>query len=371
MTEKKVAAKAKKTKKIRSAVIGCGGIATWKHLPSMERLSNVEIVGFCDIILERAEQLAKQYGTPDALVCTDYMDIINDPSIDVVHVCTPNLSHSFITIAALEAGKDVLCEKPMAINGAEALAMEKAAARTGQILSIGYQGRHSAAAQYMKAACEAGDLGEIYYARAIALRRRGVPTWGVFLNKEEQGGGPLIDIATHALDLTLWLMDNYEVKYVVGNAYYKLGKKANMVNSWASWDPAEMTVEDSAFGFVTMANGATVSVESSWALNIRRPTEVSCVLAGTEGGLEHMFDEVWYNSERHKRLIDLQPDLSSGGAAFYEGHKEENHDRECRLFYDAVINRTSPIVLPQQARVVSQILEAIYESAETQKPVYF
>ena len=101
-------------------------------------------------------------------------------------------------------------------------------------------------------------LGDIYYGRAIALRRSAVPTWGVFLNEYEQGGGPLIDIGTHALDLTLWMMNNYKPKMVVGNVYKKLGNQERSGNAWGDWDPAQYTVEDSAFGFVTMENGATI-----------------------------------------------------------------------------------------------------------------
>ena len=111
-------------------------------------------------------------------------------------------------------------------------------------------------------------MGEIYYAKALALRRRAVPTWGVFLNEYEQGGGPLIDIGTHALDLTLWMMDNYKPKMVVGSVFKKLGDQKESGNAWGDWDPKEYTVEDSAFGYIVMENGATIVLESSWALNI-------------------------------------------------------------------------------------------------------
>ena len=134
----------------------------------------------------------------------------------MVHVLTPNRDHSYITVDALEAGKHVMCEKPMAINTAEAQKMIDAAKRTGKKLTIGYQNRFRPDSRYLKQVCEAGDLGEIYYARAQAIRRRAVPTWGVFLDEEKQGGGPLIDIGTHALDLTLWTMNNYEPEMVVG-----------------------------------------------------------------------------------------------------------------------------------------------------------
>ena len=208
---------------VKIGIIGCGGIANSKHMPSLSKLENVQLVAFCDLIEERAVKAAEKFGTEDAKVYVDYKELLKDPEIEVVHVCTPNRSHSFITVDALHAGKHVMCEKPMAINYEEAKKMLDAAKETGKKLTIGYQNRQRPECNYLKRACEAGELGEIYYAKAHAIRRRAVPTWGVFLNEYEQGGGPLIDIGTHSLDLTLWMMDNYEPEMVVGSVYKKLG----------------------------------------------------------------------------------------------------------------------------------------------------
>ena len=225
--------------KFRIGIIGCGGIANGKHMPALAAQPNAEMVAFCDIIVERAEAAKKQYGTPDAKVYEDYRKLLEDKSIDVVHVCTPNRMHSPITVAALEAGKHVMCEKPMAINSAEAKKMLDAAKRSGKKLSIGYQNRQTPHALYLKKEAEDGTFGDIYFGKATAIRRRGVPTWGVFLNEYEQGGGPLIDIGTHALDLTLWVMNNYKPKYCVGTAYHKLNNLApeDQGNGWGPWIP--------------------------------------------------------------------------------------------------------------------------------------
>ena len=168
---------------IRVGIIGCGGIANGKHMPALKKVKNCEMVAFCDIVVEKAEKAAREYGTPDAKVYADYKKLLEDKTIDVVHVCTPNRSHSFITVDALDAGKHVMCEKPMAINSVEAKKMLDAAKRNGKLLSIGYQSRFRADSMYMKSEAEAGTFGEIYYAKATALRRRMVPTWGVFLNE--------------------------------------------------------------------------------------------------------------------------------------------------------------------------------------------
>ena len=354
----------------RVGVIGCGGIADGKHMPSLKKLPNVRMTAFCDIVLERAQKACEEFGAPGAKVYTDYKALVADSGLDAVHVCTPNKSHAPITIACLEAGMHVMCEKPMAKTSKEAQDMVDAARRTGKKLSIGYQNRFRPDSLYLKKVCEAGKLGEIYYAKAHAIRRRAVPTWGVFLNEEEQGGGPLIDIGTHALDLTLWQMNNYDVQYVVGNVYRKLADTENAANAWGPWDPAAFTVEDSAFGFITMKNGATIVLEASWALNSLDVGEGKTTLCGAKGGAD-MKDGLRINGEEFSKMYELKPDLLAGGADFYEGNEQDPSDLEAESFYAAIESGGDPVVLPEQALVVTRILEAIYESSKTGKPVYF
>ena len=141
-------------RRIKVGIIGCGGIANGKHMPALAKVADCEMVAFCDLIPERAEKAAKEYGTKDAKVYTDYKELLRDPEIEVVHVCTPNRSHSFITVDALEAGKHVMCEKPMAINSAEAKKMIDAKNRTGKKLTIGYQSRFRPDSRYLKAEAE-------------------------------------------------------------------------------------------------------------------------------------------------------------------------------------------------------------------------
>jgi predicted dehydrogenase len=356
--------------KLRIAIVGCGGIANGKHMKSLAQLDMVEMVAFCDILVDKAHKAAAEYGKGDVRVYQDYREMLYDGSIDVVHVCTPNDSHAEITIAALEANKHVMCEKPMAKTAADARRMVEAAIRTGKKLTIGYQNRFRPDSQYLHKAFSAGELGEIYFAKAHAIRRRAVPTWGVFLDEEKQGGGPLIDIGTHALDLALWMMDNYKPKVVLGTTFHKLSQKENAANSWGSWDPAKFMVEDSAFGMITMQNGATIMLESSWALNSLDVDEAKCSLSGTEAGAD-MKDGLRINGENHSSLYINNIQTDGKGVAFFEGKTEEAPMLEMRMWVDAIVNDKEPVVTPEQACVVSEILEAIYESAKTGKAIYF
>ncbi len=366
-------------KKLKIGIIGCGGIANEKHMPSLAKCSDMcEMVAFCDIIEERAVKAAKEYGTEDAKIYTDHQELLKDPEIDVVHVLTPNVSHCEITVHAFEAGKHVMCEKPMAANSADAQKMIDAWKASGKMFTIGYQNRFRGEIQHVKKACEAGDLGEIYYARAHAMRRRGVPTWGVFTNKALQGGGPLIDIGTHALDMTLWLMDNYEPDRVLGSVYHKLGNlpDAAACNDGGPWDPETFDVEDSAMGFIKMKNGATILLESSWAINLTDCREACTTLCGTKAGADilsgdsYPISKLVYNRGIYGKKM-TEETLIEEEDTYYEGEMLNPCVIEAKQWIRAILEGTEPLVKPEQAFVVTQILEAIYRSSETGKEVVF
>lgn len=354
---------------MRAGIIGCGGIANSKHLPAIKKQGKIDMVAFCDIVEERAVKAKEEYGTEDAKVFTDYKELLK-MDLDAVYVTTPNREHSFISIDAMKAGKNVMCEKPMAKTAADAKAMLDTAKETGKILTIGYQNRYRADSTYLKKACEHDELGDIYYAKAHAIRRRAVPTWGVFLNEEEQGGGPLIDIGTHALDLTLWMMDNYEPDTVMGSVYKKLGNQTETANAWGDWNPEEYTVEDSAFGFIKMKNGATIVLESAWALNTLDVDEAKTSLCGTKAGAD-MKDGLRINKVKYNKQIVEKPALDADGVPFFDATGEEPSLIEQETFYNAVMNGGEVVVKPEQAYVVTQILEAIYKSAATGEVVKF
>ena len=354
-------------KKLKIGIIGCGGIANGKHLPALSKQKDrVELAAFCDIIIERAEKAKEEYGTPDSKVYEDYKELLKDPTIDVVHVLTPNVAHAQITVDAFEAGKHVMCEKPMAASSADAKRMLDAWKASGKKFTIGYQNRFRPEVQNLKKSCVEGELGDVYLAQAHAIRRRAVPTWGVFPNKALQGGGPLIDIGTHALDLTLWMMNNYKPKYCVGTTFHALNNDTEQGNAWGNWDPAKFTVEDSAFGFVVMENGATVSLDAAWALNTLEVREACTMLCGTKAGGD-MLDGVRINGIRQNRQYVFKPSFSAGGAAFYEGASDNDPSAKDMAQWIATIRgqKAAPTVLPEQAYTVTRILEGIYTSAKT------
>lgn len=362
-------------KKLRIGIIGCGGIAHHKHFPSLRTLKDFcEMVAFCDIIEERATSSAESYGSGKAKVYINYLDLLNDDSIDVVHVLTPNVTHKRITVDALDAGKHVLCEKPMAHTAKDAQEMLSASKRTKKKFTIGYQNRYREDVQALYSACSKGALGDIYFAKAHAVRRRAVPTWGVFQDKSQQGGGPLIDIGTHALDLTLWMMNNYKPKSVTGAVFNKMADKCEG-NLFGPWDPKKVEVEDSAFGFIKMDNGALIFLETSWILNTTDTKEASVTLCGTEAGaaIKSDFtgkDELTFNRAKYGQLFEERMS-DKATIALFEGTKQDPGQLETVNWLLSIINDKDPLVLPEQAFVVTQILDAIYTSHNTGKMIVF
>lgn len=355
-------------KTAKLGIIGCGGIANGKHMPSLKKLENVQMAAFCDIIPERAENAKEKFGTPDAKVFTDFRKLLAEPDIEVVHVLTPNAMHAKISIAALKAGKHVMCEKPMAHTAKDARAMVKAAQESGKLLTVGYQSRSTPVYQYAHNLVKSGALGDIYYVKAPAIRRRGVPTWGVFLDKEKQGGGPMIDIGTHSIDAALYVIGNYDVESVTGSVNHRLADIVKDNGSWGMWKQGTFDVEDSAMGFVKFKNGCTMIIEASWLLNIESggcPT-----FCGTLGGIE-LRDGIKLNGERDDKLFTetLTPTIADRDYFKDENLKPEEY--EAKQWIQAVTEGTEPLVKPEEACVVSEIIDAIYKSAKLGRTIYF
>jgi predicted dehydrogenase len=350
--------------KIAIGIIGFGGIAKGAHAPGYQKLPDwCEIVAAADIEPERLKEAqSEKWNVPN--VFEDYKKMLEMPEIDAVSVCTPNYVHMQPTIDAFAAGKHVLCEKPMAINAEQAKQMIAAADKAGKKLQIGYNLRFGAASQAAKRAAAAGELGEVYHARAKAIRRRGVPGWGVFIDKEKQGGGPLIDIGVHITDMTLWLMGHPKPIAASGQTYTKFGTKEGVLGQMGKWDHTKYTVEDFATALIRFDNGATMTLESSFIANIPKE-EFSTHLFGTGAGVFLDGNNVSFYREEFGTLTDSSPG--------WLPKVESSHGEEVRQFVRA-IREDIPIAetgaaTGEQGLMVTQIMDAIYASGEQGREV--
>ena len=334
-------------------MIGTGGIANGAHLPGYSQIPNeCEIFALCDIDPTALRKTAEKY--PDVPhKFEDYKKLLEMPEIDGVSVCTPNYVHYQPTIDALKAGKHVLCEKPIAMNAREAQEMVATARRAGRILQIGYNSRFSPSNQTLKRFIEAGELGDIYYARAQAMRVRGIPGWGVFIDKSKQGGGPLIDIGVHILDLTLWLMGHPKPTYASGVTYQKFGTRGDVVGFMGQWDHKNFTVEDMASALIRFENGASVVLEASFVANLKEELN-GTILLGTEGGAQT--SPLTITQERHGSVFSFEPKVPN---------KDRNsYHAEIKDFVACCKEGRAPLVTGAQGLMVAQIMDAIYKSSD-------
>ena len=339
-------------KTLRIGVIGAGGIATDAHIPGYLAQEGVEIVAICDVVPGKAQAVADKLGIPHAY--ESHTEMLNAEKLDAVSVCTPNFAHKQSTIDALEAGCNVLCEKPIAMNLAEGQAMVAAAEKAGKLLQIGLQQRFGAEAQLLKRFIEAGDLGEIYYGEGTYLRRRGIPGWGVFTHKNLQGGGAMIDIGVHALDLTLWLMGNPRPVSVMGATYAAFGNRPEVSSGkWAHWDASTFDVDDTGLAMIRFDNDATLILRATWASNIEASFGETRIL-GTGGGAKMSPLQIY--SEAHGALVDITPQ---------ELPEVRGHTQEIAHFCACLRGEAECLVKPWQVLDVQAILDAVYKSSAT------
>ena len=272
---------------MKVGIIGAGGIAQYAHIPGYQMVPDVEVVALSDPDTPRARHAARKFSIPH--VFSNYQDLLK-LGLDAVSVCAPNYLHAEATIAALEAGAHVLCEKPMAMNAAQAEKMVAASRRTGKLLMMAYNNRFRREAQALKKLIVAGMLGDVYFARAAWIRRRGIPSPGSWFGiKAQSGGGPLIDLGVHVLDLALWLMAEKQAATVMGATYAKFGNRPEALGSnWAWGEPVaggRFDVEDMACAMIRFSDGASMFLEASWAANIERE-QISIHLMGDKGGAQ-------------------------------------------------------------------------------------
>ena len=335
---------------VRIGVIGAGGIARSAHIPNYQKVPNCEVVAISDVIDNAAHGTAAQFGV--AHCYNDFREMLKRDDLDAVSVCTPNFMHHEATVAALEAGKHVLCEKPLAMNAREGQAMIDTAKRVGRKLTCGLNNRFRSDAQALRRFAESGYLGEVYYGRAQALRRRGIPGWGVFTRKDMQGGGPLIDIGVHILDLALFVMGHPRPIAASGKCYTKFGHRQNVVGLMGQWNVENFTVEDWGAGFIRFENGTTLSLEASFAANIVEDV-FNFTLMGDRGGCQ--LDPLRLCHEEARMLVEVTPKSLP---------KVNSHEEEIRRWVEC-LRTDGPVPVPaEEALNVTKILDAIYESSE-------
>ncbi|WP_345240502.1 Gfo/Idh/MocA family oxidoreductase [Pontibacillus salipaludis] len=342
--------------KLRVGIIGAGGIARSAHIPNYQNYGDgVEVVAVANHNKDKAADCAKEFSIPHAY--EDYRDMLREMELDAVSICTPNAFHAEQAIDSMQSGCHVLCEKPPAISAHDAERMEEVANHTGKHLMYGFHFRFRPEVETVKRFIDEGEMGEIYAAEAKWNRRRGIPGWGVFTNKELQGGGTLIDNGIHMLDSALYLMGYPEPKTVLGVTYDKIGKRPG-VGLLGEWDHENFSVEDMARGMITFQNGASLLFESSFAANIAEKDDRVLKVMGDHGGAD-VFPLNMYQ-EKHGTLLDLTaPYVDKGNA-----HKEMVHH-----FVDSILTGKETNLHANQGTLVQRIIEALYESASSGKAV--
>jgi len=339
----------------KMGIIGAGGISE-VHLEAIKAEPRAQVVGIADVSQEMVTYRADRHQIP--YVFTDYKEMLAQIELDAVVLCVPNYLHHEAAIHALKAGKHVLCEKPMAMSVSQAEEMIAASREADKILMVGQNNRFRAESLALKRFVEEGKLGQVYVAKTGWIRRYGIPGWGSwFTQKELAGGGPLIDIGVHMLDLTLWLLGHPKPATVLGKTYAHFGPRKKGLSEWGRRDEqGKFDVEDLALAMITFENGAALTLEASWASHIEKEN-VFLELYGTEGGssLKLLDDQITLFHEWNEApsTTTMQPLKVNERLLLF------------RNFIDAVEGTAHPVCTPEHALYINKLIDAIYQSAET------
>ena len=346
--------------RLKVAIIGVGGIAEC-HIRGYLKSDDVELYAFCDIDETQLKKMGEKYGIERLYTDKDEM-LTALPEIDLVSVCTWNSAHAPCTIAALNAGCHVICEKPMAMNAKEAQEMKAAAEKSGKLLMIGFVRRFGTDCNVVKEFIENDYFGELYYGKATYLRRHGAPG-GWFGDKSRSGGGPLIDLGVHVIDLTRYLLGNPKPVSVYGATFYKLANRPSVKlpkDAYASVGKSNddiFDVEDLATAMIRYDNGAVISVEAAFSINLRKGAS-SIELFGTKAGCKVDPEvELFTNTNSYMTNVQFARDTALDFDGLFENEIEH--------FIDCVKNGTECKSPAQDGVEIMRILDAIYESART------
>ncbi len=345
------------SKKIRIGLIGAGNICQNAHIPAYLKQSDVELVAVCDLNEERAKEVAAKYNIKH--VARTIEDLVALEDVDAVSICVWNNAHARAALAAVKAGKHVLCEKPMATTVAEAQAMHDASKAGGKVFMLGFVNRFRSDSLLLKEMADAGKFGDIYFARAGWLRRRGTPL-GWFTDVSKSGGGPVIDIGVHVIDLTWHFMGKPEPVSVNATTHYPLGNyQTKGVGRWKALDTDNLifNTEDSAAGTIRFANGASMNFEVSWAVNMKE-TGIYSYIFGKDAGAS--LDPLEIYGEEANYLVDLKPTTDRG----------DPFACEIRHFLDCIQEGKEPSITAKDGLNVQKMLNGIYDSAKAGREVW-
>jgi len=344
--------------KLKIGIIGAGNISK-SHLKSYELCDKAEVVAICDINEGRLNRTADEFNIKNRYLSVE--DMLKNEKLDAADVCVWNCNHAKCTIAALNAGLHVLCEKPMAYSAEEAELMKKVAEEKGKLLMIGFVLRFDTTSLITKDFIDSGYLGNIYHTKATYLRRHGNPgAW--FCNKELSGGGPVIDLGVHVIDLTRYLMGNPKPVSVYAVTQDKIGGRTHLKTDvdWKSEDARDdepYTVEDFATAIIRYDNGSTTLLETSYSLN--GESTIKKEFFGDKGGIKIDDDGFKLYTEMNGFMVDVDPKLSKykyAGDLFAD---------QIAHFVDCILNGTPCRATADDGIEVMKILDAIYESART------
>ena len=346
---------------IRIGLIGAGGIAS-VHMQELGKLrGECEIVAITDAALPLAEKRAKEFGVP--LVSPSPEALLSLPEVDAVIVAVPNKYHKAYTVAALQSGKHVLVEKPMGLNVEDAKEIVRAERRSGKVVMIGHQMRWEWVPLHIRERIERGELGRIYSAKTGWFRRQGIPGWGSwFTRKDEAGGGPLIDIGVHMIDLAFFLMGEPKPVTVSGAVYAEFGPRKKGLGGWGVPDwSGYYDVEDFATALIRMEDGRTLTLEVSWAAHVDGDSQPFVHLFGTDGGAVIRGESGKYLTEQDGRLVDvpLDPPADDEGCRV----------RLSRHFLECIREGRKPATSVETGLRSNLIIEGIYESSRTGREV--
>ncbi|HEX3815000.1 MAG TPA: Gfo/Idh/MocA family oxidoreductase [Mycobacteriales bacterium] len=347
---------------VKIGVVGVGSIANC-HLKAYQGNPRAEVVAVCDINADRATAVAERWGASRSY--SDPAELFADADIDAVSICTWNNTHAELAAAAVEAGKHVLVEKPMSRTYAEAQRLEDVVKAHDRILQVGFVRRHSQNSRVLKSFIDAGDLGEIYYAKASCIRRMGNPG-GWFANKAISGGGPLIDIGVHVIDLCWYLMGTPRVISVSANTYEKLGNRSNVTTlpryQVADYDPTKNDVEDMANALIRFDNGASLLMDTSFSLHATEES-LNVSVYGDKGGA-NLEPKLQIASEKYQTIVNMTPQIG-----FDTFDLDDGFNHEIENFVAACLGEAESIAPVWHGAEIMKILEGVYTSAAQGKEI--